>query len=187
MPGRCAYWQTHDRTIGAYSGRAQRAAELLRAGELVASVPRPCMASVPMRPTRRQWRGFSRPRGRPRFNLASYCAAALPGRLDAWSGEPDEALLPFGPPLPAAGAVFQLSEGRDMLQAAARLFAGHHWVNSEGRRLGLCRIAPCRCWTSGSAARSLTACAGRERLGAQDVVSTHAIVDLQIDSGVFRH
>jgi len=73
--------------------------------------------------------------------LASHYAPRLPVRLEAISAGPDEALLAFGPPLPGAGAVFQLSERGDVLEAASRLFAGLRWLDSEGRRLGLRGIA----------------------------------------------
>lgn len=73
--------------------------------------------------------------------LASHYAPALPVRLEAEAVQGDEALLAFGPAPPGAGAVFQLSERRDLTEAAARLFAGLRWLDAEGRRLGLRRIA----------------------------------------------
>lgn len=73
--------------------------------------------------------------------LASHYAPALPVRVEAQSVGPDEALLAFGPKLPGAGLVFQLSEHGDLLEAAARLFAGLRWLDREGRRLGLRGIA----------------------------------------------
>jgi len=73
--------------------------------------------------------------------LASHYAPSLPVRLHAVSVAPDEALLAFGPPLPGAGATFQLSEAADPAEAAARLFRGLHVLDAEARRLGLVRIA----------------------------------------------
>jgi L-threonylcarbamoyladenylate synthase len=76
--------------------------------------------------------------------MLSHYAPSLPVRLDALAVAADEALLAFGPPLPGAGAVWQLSEARDLRDAAARLFAGLRWLDAEGARLGLARIAVMR-------------------------------------------
>ena len=73
--------------------------------------------------------------------LVSHYAPALPVRLDAHTVAPDEALLAFGLPPPGAGAVFELSRAADTAEAAARLFAGLRWLDVEGQRLGLRRIA----------------------------------------------
>ncbi len=73
--------------------------------------------------------------------LVSHYAPRLPVRLDARRVEADEALLAFGPPLPGAGAVWQLSEAGDVVAAAARLFTGLRWLDAEGARLGLRGIA----------------------------------------------
>ena len=73
--------------------------------------------------------------------LVSHYAPGLPVRLDAVAVEAGEALLAFGPPLPGAGAVFQLSASRNVAEAAARLFGGLRWLDAEGARLGLVRIA----------------------------------------------
>ncbi|MDJ0386854.1 L-threonylcarbamoyladenylate synthase [Roseomonas sp. E05] len=73
--------------------------------------------------------------------MSSHYAPGLPLRLDATAVGPQEALLAFGPPLPGAGAIWQLSAGRDPVEAAARLFAGLRWLDEEGRRLGLSGIA----------------------------------------------
>lgn len=73
--------------------------------------------------------------------LASHYAPSLPLRLGARDVAPDEALLAFGPPLPGAGAVFQLSAAGDAVEAAARLFAGLRWLDTEGKTRGLVRIA----------------------------------------------
>ncbi len=71
--------------------------------------------------------------------LVSHYAPRLPLRLGATAAA-DEALLAFGPAPGGAGAVFQLSERRDLLEAAARLFAGLRWLDAEGARLGLAGI-----------------------------------------------
>jgi L-threonylcarbamoyladenylate synthase len=73
--------------------------------------------------------------------LLSHYAPGLPVRLGAHAVAADEALLAFGPPLPGAGAVWQLSEGGDVVEAASRLFAGLRWLDAEGARLGLMGIA----------------------------------------------
>jgi L-threonylcarbamoyladenylate synthase len=73
--------------------------------------------------------------------MLSHYAPSLPVRLDAERVAPDEALLAFGAPLPGAGATWQMSEARDLREAAARLFAGLRWLDAEGQRLGLSRIA----------------------------------------------
>lgn len=73
--------------------------------------------------------------------MVSHYAPALPLRLDASEVGANEALLAFGPPLPGAGVVFQLSRDADLVEAAARLFAGLRWLDAEGARLGLRRIA----------------------------------------------
>ncbi len=76
--------------------------------------------------------------------MLSHYAPSLPVRLDAEGVAAEEALLAFGPPLPGAGAVWQMSEARDLREAAARLFAGLRWLDAEGQRLGLSRIAVMR-------------------------------------------
>lgn len=73
--------------------------------------------------------------------LLSHYAPGLPVRLGATMAGPDEALLAFGPAPAGAGALWQLSEGRDMVEAASRLFAGLRWLDAEGQRLGLRGIA----------------------------------------------
>jgi L-threonylcarbamoyladenylate synthase len=80
--------------------------------------------------------------GRPRSPglLISHYAPKLAVRLDAPSVYADEALLAFGPPLPGAGAMFQLSENADLTEAAARLFVGLRYLDAEAVALGLRRI-----------------------------------------------
>ncbi|MBR0679773.1 threonylcarbamoyl-AMP synthase [Roseomonas eburnea] len=73
--------------------------------------------------------------------MLSHYAPSLPVRLNATEAAPEEALLAFGPALPGAGAVWQMSEARDLKEAAARLFAGLRWLDAEGGRRGLARIA----------------------------------------------
>ena len=73
--------------------------------------------------------------------LVSHYAPGLPVRLAAATAAADEALLAFGPPLPGAAAAFQLSLPGDVMEAAANLFGGLRWLDAEGARLGLTRIA----------------------------------------------
>lgn len=73
--------------------------------------------------------------------LASHYAPRLSLRLDTDRVESEEALLAFGPAIPGASITFQLSEARDLTEAAARLFAGLRMLDEEGARLGLARIA----------------------------------------------
>jgi L-threonylcarbamoyladenylate synthase len=73
--------------------------------------------------------------------LVSHYAPALPVRLNATEIAADEALLAFGPSLPGAGAVFELSRAGNPVEAASRLFEGLRWLDREGGRLGLRAIA----------------------------------------------
>jgi L-threonylcarbamoyladenylate synthase len=73
--------------------------------------------------------------------LVSHYAPELTVRLDARMAGPDEALLAFGPAPAGAGLTFQLSESRDLVEAAARLFDGLRTLDADGRRKGLARIA----------------------------------------------
>jgi L-threonylcarbamoyladenylate synthase len=73
--------------------------------------------------------------------LVSHYAPSLPVRLDATGVNADEALLAFGPPLNGAGVTFELSRRGDLAEAASLLFAGLRWLDAEGSRLGLSRIA----------------------------------------------
>jgi L-threonylcarbamoyladenylate synthase len=73
--------------------------------------------------------------------MLSHYAPSLPVRLGAMAVAADEALLAFGPPLPGAGLVWQLSETGDLREAAARLFAGLRWLDNQGAKRGLTRIA----------------------------------------------
>lgn len=73
--------------------------------------------------------------------MLSHYAPSLPVRLNAGTVSADEALLAFGPPIPGAGAVWQMSEAQDLREAAARLFAGLRALDAEGERLMLRRIA----------------------------------------------
>jgi L-threonylcarbamoyladenylate synthase len=73
--------------------------------------------------------------------MLSHYAPSLPVRLNARDVSPDEALLAFGPQPGGAGAVWQMSEARDLREAAARLFAGLRWLDAEGQRRGLRGIA----------------------------------------------
>lgn len=73
--------------------------------------------------------------------LSSHYAPGLPLRLAARAVAADEALLAFGPALPGAGLVFDLSPTADLIEAAARLFAGLRELDAEGTRRGLRGIA----------------------------------------------
>lgn len=66
--------------------------------------------------------------------MLSHYAPNLPLRLEAREVAPDEALLAFGPPLPGAARVFQLSESWDLREAASRLFAGLRALDVPGLR-----------------------------------------------------
>jgi len=75
--------------------------------------------------------------------MVSHYAPTLPVRLDAVAVAADEALLAFGPPLPGAGATFQLSLARDLPEAAARLFEGLRTLDATGlRRIAAMPIPP---------------------------------------------
>lgn len=73
--------------------------------------------------------------------LLSHYAPALPLRLNAAGVAPDEALLAFGPALPGAKLTFQLSENKNLTEAAARLFEGLHALDAQAVPRGLARIA----------------------------------------------
>ena len=73
--------------------------------------------------------------------MLSHYAPNLPVRLGATVVAANEALLAFGPALPGAGLVWQLSETGDLREAAARLFAGLRFLDAEGGQRGLARIA----------------------------------------------
>ncbi|GAC1347902.1 MAG: L-threonylcarbamoyladenylate synthase [Acetobacteraceae bacterium] len=73
--------------------------------------------------------------------LVSHYAPQLPVRLGAASHMPDEAALAFGREPAGTGLRFQLSAGRDLAEAAARLFEGLRWLDREGIARGLRGIA----------------------------------------------
>ena len=73
--------------------------------------------------------------------LVSHYAPAMPVRLDARAVAADEALLAFGPALPGAGCVFNLSQAADLTEAASRLFSGLRWLDRLGSELRLREIA----------------------------------------------
>lgn len=73
--------------------------------------------------------------------LSSHYAPSLAVRLGAVSAMADEALLAFGPAVPGAALVFNLSQTGDLTEAASRLFTGLHWLDAEAPRHGLRRIA----------------------------------------------
>jgi L-threonylcarbamoyladenylate synthase len=73
--------------------------------------------------------------------LVSHYAPSLPVRLLATTIGADEALLAFGPPLPGAALTFNLSDARDLTEAASLLFTGLRWLDTEATRRGLSCIA----------------------------------------------
>ncbi len=73
--------------------------------------------------------------------LASHYAPDAPLRLNASAVRRDEALLAFGPPLPGATLVYQLSAAADLIEAAANVFAGLRALDDLVRSVGLAGIA----------------------------------------------
>jgi L-threonylcarbamoyladenylate synthase len=73
--------------------------------------------------------------------MLSHYAPDLPVRLNAAAVAADEALLAFGPVLPGARCLFQLSVSGNATEAAAHLFEGLRWLDAEGIRLGAGGIA----------------------------------------------
>lgn len=72
--------------------------------------------------------------------LASHYAPSVPVRLNATAPQANEAFLAFGPPL-VKGIYFQLSASKNLVEAAANLFEGLHWLDLAASRTGLERIA----------------------------------------------
>ena len=110
---------------------------LLRPGGVTVEAIEAEIGSVIRKPPLAETQGGFRSPGM----MASHYAPSLPVRLDARTVSADEGLLAFGPPLVGAGATFTLSETGDLGQAASRLFEGLRWLDTEGQRLGLARIA----------------------------------------------
>ncbi|MGH7155818.1 MAG: L-threonylcarbamoyladenylate synthase [Acetobacteraceae bacterium] len=73
--------------------------------------------------------------------LRSHYAPSVPVRLRATSVSAEEALLAFGAPIAGAGVVYNLSATGDLVEAAARLFAGLRALDHEATQRGLTRIA----------------------------------------------
>lgn len=73
--------------------------------------------------------------------MVSHYAPVLPVRLHATEVAPSEALLAFGTPFSGAAISYNLSDRRDLTEAASRLFDGLRWLDAEGARLGLRGIA----------------------------------------------
>jgi L-threonylcarbamoyladenylate synthase len=73
--------------------------------------------------------------------LMSHYAPSLPVRMNVTSVTDEDTLLAFGEPCKGAGVTFQLSESGDVIEAAARLFDGLRWLDTEGQRRGLRGIA----------------------------------------------
>ncbi len=63
--------------------------------------------------------------------LISHYAPRLPLRLNATHAEAHEALLAFGPHPPLAAITWNLSETADLTEAAARLFSGLRWLDTQ--------------------------------------------------------
>ncbi len=70
----------------------------------------------------------------------SHYAPNLPLRLNATSIAADEAQLAFGPALPAS-LTFQLSESKNLAEAASRLFEALHWLDTNAPAQNLHAIA----------------------------------------------
>jgi L-threonylcarbamoyladenylate synthase len=66
--------------------------------------------------------------------LSSHYAPRTRLRIDATSVEPGEVLLAFGPPLPGAARVLNLSPARDLVEAAANLFSHLRALDAAGAR-----------------------------------------------------
>ena len=73
--------------------------------------------------------------------LLSHYAPTLPLRLNATKLAVNEALLAFGPPLPGAKLLFQLSESKNLAEAGARLFEALHLLDAQSPTQGLTQIA----------------------------------------------
>jgi L-threonylcarbamoyladenylate synthase len=77
--------------------------------------------------------------------LASHYAPRLPLRLDASDVAPDEALLAFGPTVPAgAHTVLNLSPSGDLVEAASHLFDYLHRLDASGARAIAAMPVPAR-------------------------------------------
>jgi L-threonylcarbamoyladenylate synthase len=66
--------------------------------------------------------------------LSSHYAPRTRLRIGATSVEPGEVLLAFGPPLPGAARVLNLSPARDLVEAAANLFSHLRALDAAGAR-----------------------------------------------------
>ena len=73
--------------------------------------------------------------------MVSHYAPSLPVRLAAETVAADEALLAFGPGAPEASIAWNLSKAGDVVEAASRLYSGLRFLDVEGRKLGMQRIA----------------------------------------------
>ncbi len=73
--------------------------------------------------------------------MLSHYAPRLPLRINATTINPHEALLAFGPPLPNAPLIFQLSARENLNEAAANLFEGLHWLDATAPAHGLTALA----------------------------------------------
>ncbi|WP_408869424.1 L-threonylcarbamoyladenylate synthase [Candidatus Kirkpatrickella diaphorinae] len=73
--------------------------------------------------------------------MSSHYAPTLPLRLNARNCHENEALLAFGTPLSHAPLIWNLSASGDLVEAAARLYAGLHFLDKAGCAQGLKGIA----------------------------------------------
>jgi L-threonylcarbamoyladenylate synthase len=74
--------------------------------------------------------------------LLSHYAPALPLRINATSINPNEATLAFGPSPPGATLTYQLSASQNLTEAAANLFEGLHWLDTNAGALTAIAAAP---------------------------------------------
>ncbi len=63
--------------------------------------------------------------------LLKHYAPRLPVRLNATAAQDSEGLLSFGSPLPGFAAIYSLSESGDLAEAASRLYAGLHHLDTQ--------------------------------------------------------
>jgi len=73
--------------------------------------------------------------------LLSHYAPALPLRINAQNINANEATLAFGPPPQGATLTYQLSATENLIEAAANLFDGLHWLDTQAPLAGLTTIA----------------------------------------------
>jgi L-threonylcarbamoyladenylate synthase len=69
--------------------------------------------------------------------LLKHYAPRLPVRLNATAARGREGLLSFGPPPPGFAMVYPLSESGDLAEAASKLYAGLHHLDSQPGLTGI--------------------------------------------------